>query len=255
LRSDGPFEAVQSLRPVQRLNIFRGLSLTAVKEANPDAGRLASLSQSPEAHSMNKSLLSLALSSVLLIGFTPSAHAYQAGDWVARVGVGQVNPKSDNGTLAGTLNLDISSDVKPTLALSYFMTDHVAAQVLAAWPFEHDYDLNGARSGTFKHLPPTVTFQYHFNPTGPVNFYVGAGLNYTFVYDEKIAIPGSKLRLDNSFGLAAELGMEYFLNDNWSLGAQLWWVNIDSDASLDGANIGTAHVDPIVFGIDLAYKF
>lgn len=204
---------------------------------------------------MNKTLLFLACSVAGLAGYTPQAQAYQAGDWVARIGVGQVNPKSDNGTLAGTLDLEVDTDVKPTLAVSYFLTDNVAAQVLAAWPFEHDYDLNGARSGSFKHLPPTVTFQYHFNPTGPFNVYVGAGLNYTFVYDEKIAIPGSKLRLDNSFGLAAELGAEYFLDDNWSLGAQLWWVDIDSDATLDGADIGTANVDPIVFGINLAYKF
>lgn len=204
---------------------------------------------------MNKTLIALALSAAACVAYAPSAHAYQAGDWVARVGLGSVNPKSDNGTLAGTLDLEVGTDVKPTLALSYFLTDHVAAQVLAAWPFDHDYDLNGARSGSLRHLPPTVTFQYHFNPTGPVNFYVGAGVNYTFIYDEEIAIPGSKLELDNSFGLAAELGLEFALNDNWTVGGQLWWVDIDSDAKLDGADIGTANVDPIVLGIDFAYKF
>lgn len=204
---------------------------------------------------MTKTLIVLAIAAAAGAAYSPTADAYQTGDWVARVGLGNVNPKSDNGTLAGTLNLEIDSDLKPTLALSYFLTDHVAAQVLAAWPFDHDFDLNGAKSGSLRHLPPTVTFQYHFNPTGPVNFYIGAGVNYTFVYDEKIAIPGSKLELDNSFGLAAEAGLEYFINDNWSLGAQLWWVDIDSDAKLDGADIGTANVDPIVVGIDLAYKF
>jgi len=204
---------------------------------------------------MNKTLFAIALSAAALLAYSPAASAYQTGDWVARIGVGSVNPKSDNGTLAGTLDLEVDSDVKPALALSYFFTDHVAAQVLVVWPFEHDYDLNGAKSGSFKHLPPTVTVQYHFNPTGPMNFYLGAGFNYTYVYDENIAIPGAKLRLDNSFGLAAELGVEYFLTDNWSLGAQVWWVDIDSDARLNGADIGTANVDPIVFGIDLAYKF
>ena len=155
---------------------------------------------------MNKTLFALALSAAALVAYSPAASAYQTGDWVARIGLGSVNPKSDNGTLAGTLDLEVGTDVKPTLAVSYFFTDNVAAQVLAAWPFEHDYDLNGANSGSFKHLPPTVTLQYHFNPTGPLNFYLGAGFNYTFVYDEEIAIPGAKLSLDNSFGLAAELG-------------------------------------------------
>jgi len=205
---------------------------------------------------MTKNILALALAAAACVAYAPSADAaYQAGDWVARIGLGSVEPKSDNGTLAGTLDLEIENDWKPTLAFSYFMTDHIAAQVLAAWPFEHDYKLNGVDSGNFSHLPPTVTFQYHFNPTGPFNFYVGAGFNYTFVYDEEIAIPGADLSLDDSFGFAAELGAEYFLNDNWSIGAQIWWVDIDSDAELDGADIGTANVDPIVYGIDLAYKF
>lgn len=205
---------------------------------------------------MTKNILALALAAAACVAYAPTADAaYQAGDWVARIGLGSVEPKSDNGTLAGTLDLEIENDWKPTLALSYFLTDHIAAQVLAAWPFEHDYKLNGADSGNFSHLPPTVTFQYHFNPTGPFNFYVGAGLNYTFVYDEEIDIPGADLSLDNSFGFAAEIGAEYFLNDNWSIGAQIWWVDIDSDAELDGADIGTANVDPIVYGLDLAYKF
>ena len=122
---------------------------------------------------MTKNILALALAAAACVAYAPSADAaYQAGDWVARVGLGSVQPKSDNGTLAGTLDLEIGSDVKPTLALSYFLTDHIAAQVLAAWPFDHDFDLNGANSGSFKHLPPTVTFQYHFNPTGPFNVYV-----------------------------------------------------------------------------------
>lgn len=205
---------------------------------------------------MNKTLICLALSAAAMAAYAPDASAaYQEGDWVARMGLGYVDPQSDNGTLAGTLDLEIDGDLKPTLAFSYFMTDRIAVQVLAAWPFDHDYELDGVESGSFTHLPPTVTFQYHFNPTGPMNFYVGAGVNYTFVYDEEIDIDGADLELDDTFGFAAEFGLEYFLNDNWSIGAQLWWVDIDSDAELDGADIGTANVDPWVYGIDLAYKF
>jgi outer membrane protein len=204
---------------------------------------------------MKKTLLLASLCCALTLTWAPVAAAYQAGDWVARVGIGSVAPTSDNGTLADTLELEIDGDVKPTLALSYFLTDHIAAQVLAAWPYEHDYDLNGVESGSLKHLPPTVTFQYHFSPAGPFNVYVGAGVNYTFIYDEEIAIAGADLSLDNSFGLAAEAGAEYFLNDRWSIGAQVWWIDLDSDAELDGVDIGTAEVDPLVVGIDLAYKF
>lgn len=204
---------------------------------------------------MKTKLLCLAAAAAALLMQAPPVQAYEAGDWVLRVGAGNVEPKSNNGTLASTLRLDVGSDVKPTLAVSYFMTDNWAAQVLAAWPFEHDFRLNGARSGSLKHLPPTVTVQYHFNPKGPLNFYLGAGFNYTFIYDEKIAIPGAKLRLDNSFGLAGELGVDYQFGNNWSLGLQVWAIDIDSKASLNGAGIGTANVDPVVWGINLGYRF
>jgi outer membrane protein len=204
---------------------------------------------------MTKHLLALGLAVAAFGVYSPSAAAYQTGDWVLRAGIGSVQPDGDNGTLAGTLDLEIDSDLKPTAALSYFFTDRVAVQVLAAYPFEHDYKLNGAESGSLRHLPPTVTLQYHFNPAGPLNVYVGAGLNYTLIFDEEIVIPGAKLSLDNSIGLAAEFGVEYALNDKWGLGAQLWWVDIDSDAKLNGADIGTANVDPIVVGIALSYRF
>ena len=62
-------------------------------------------------------------------------------------------------------------------------------RVLAAWPFEHDIETKGALAGTgdaaeVKHLPPTVTLQYHFNTTSRLHPYVGAGINYTNFFSE-----------------------------------------------------------------------
>ena len=74
---------------------------------------------------MSKTLLFLACSALGLAAVSQPANAYQAGDWVARVGVGQVNPKSDNGTLAGTLDLEVDTDVKTyVLKQDYFEREY-----------------------------------------------------------------------------------------------------------------------------------
>ena len=63
---------------------------------------------------MKKTLIPIAIA--LALGAAVPAFAQSKGEWTLGVGAHQVNPKSDNGSLAGgTLPLDIDSDVKPTI--------------------------------------------------------------------------------------------------------------------------------------------
>ncbi|MCB1588549.1 MAG: OmpW family protein [Xanthomonadales bacterium] len=180
-----------------------------------------------------------------------------AGDWTVKLGAHVVDPKSDNGTLAGTLPIDVDSNTRPSLMVEYLWTPNWGVEVLAAVPFEHEIRTGGAKIGEITHLPPTVTLQYHFNPEGSVSPYIGAGLNYTFIYDEeaKGPIAGSRLRLDDSFGLAAHAGIDFKLNERWSLGADIRWIDLNTDVTLDGADIGEAEVDPLAYGAYLLYRF
>src|SRR5690606_365004 len=105
-------------------------------------------------------LTPLALACVALAS---PALAQQAGDWTFSVGAHVVAPKSGNGSLAGgALDADVGDDWRPTITAEYFLTDRLGVEVLAALPFEHDIELNGVRAGSTKHLPPTVSLQYHF---------------------------------------------------------------------------------------------
>lgn len=90
--------------------------------------------------------------------------------------------------------------------------------------------------------------------------YVGLGLNYTLVYDEKVALPNAKLRGKDSFGLAATVGFEYRIpNSQWGVAADLRYVKIKSDLTLDtgtgAADIGSLTVDPTVLGISAVYHY
>lgn len=191
-------------------------------------------------------------------GLAAPAFAQQAGEWTFSVGAHQVNPKSDNGSLAGnTLDVEVGSNVRPTVTAEYFVRDNLGIEVLAALPFQHDVDIKGLGTvGSVKHLPPVVSLQYHFGD-GKVKPFIGAGLNYTYIFSESTtgALRGSKLRLDNSWGLAAHAGVDFKVSDKGSIRVDARWIDIDSDVKLNGANLGTVNIDPLVYGAAYVFQF
>ncbi|WP_312739247.1 OmpW family outer membrane protein [Stenotrophomonas sp.] len=187
------------------------------------------------------------------------AMAQSKGDWTISAGVHQVAPKSNNGSLAGgTLKVDVDSDIKPTITGEYFIADNLGIEVLAALPFKHDININGlGRVGSTKHLPPVVSLQYHFNSKGKVSPFVGAGLNYTTFFSEDTtgALAASKLKLEDSWGLAAHAGIDFAIGEKGALRVDLRWIDIDSKVKLDGEKIGTVNIDPLAYGVSYVFKF
>jgi len=184
------------------------------------------------------------------------AFAYGAGDFFTRVGVAQVTPKNDNGALAnGALAVDVQDKTDFAFTLGYRFHDKMGVELLAALPFKHDIALNGENLASTKHLPPTLTLQYY--PLGGtqarVQPYIGAGINYTRFSDEQLAI--GELDLDDSWGLAGQLGIDLLIDDNWALNAAAWYLDIDTDATVNGAAAGTVEIDPIVVMAGLSYRF
>ena len=203
--------------------------------------------------------LPVAQLAVLAAGAALPAAAQSAGDWTLAIGAHQVDPKSDNGALAaGTLPLSIGSSARPTIAAEYFVRDNLGLEVLAAFPFQHDIDVKGVgKVGSTKHLPPTVSLQYHFNSAGTVSPLLGIGVNYTTFFSEDTvgALAGTKLDLKDSWGLAAHAGLDFKVGDNGKIRVDVRWIDIDTDVSVDGAKLGTANIDPLVYGAAYVLKF
>ncbi|WP_170422581.1 OmpW/AlkL family protein [Ruegeria arenilitoris] len=201
---------------------------------------------------MTNKLAALTLSTALVALAAP-AFAQSQGDWTVGVGVGYLNPKSDNGTLAG-LNADIDSDTRPIFTAEYFIRDNLGIELLAATPFKHTVTLGGStEAGTVKHLPPTLSLNYHFPTNSAWKPYVGAGLNYTFFFDEQSAL--GDLKVDDSFGVSLQAGLDYMVSDNGAVRLNVRWFDIDSDVKLNGTNIGKAEIDPILVGVSYVHKF
>ena len=199
----------------------------------------------------------LALALVLGGAATP-ALAQSAGTWTVGIGAHQVNPKSDNGTLAGgTLPVEVESNVRPTFTGEYFVADNLGIEVLASLPFKHDIAIDGLGTvGEAKHLPPTVSLQYHFGQ-GKVKPFVGAGVNYTKFFSEETsgALEGADLELSASWGLAAHAGVDFKVGDKGAIRVDARWIDIDSDVSVEGQDLGTVNIDPLVYGVAYVLTF
>ncbi|NHF72062.1 OmpW/AlkL family protein [Paracoccus xiamenensis] len=192
------------------------------------------------------------------LGFASPALAQSQGDWTLGFGIANVNPKSDNGDLAGgTVPTDIDDSTRPTLTFEYFIRDNLGIEVLAALPFKHSIESNGAEIGTVKQLPPVISLQYHFDATPQLKPFIGVGVNFAGFWDAdaKGPLDGNELRVKNSWGLAAHLGADYWINDNSAIRADLRWIDINSDVELNGVDIGEVDVDPTVIGVSYIRRF
>lgn len=227
---------------------------------------------------MKRSLIVLSL---IAAGFTsvPANAALQQGDFLVRAGAVLVAPDESNSGIkaSGTdLGGDVSVDNNTQLGLNfaYMVADHWALELLAATPFSHDVKLGGSPAGldslngglgNVKHLPPTLSVLYYpMDTQSKFQPYVGVGVNYTMFFDESVdgsakAKGFSNLDLDNSWGWAGQVGMDYFITDNITLNAQVRYIDIDTEANVDLDGVGKLKVDvdidPWVYMVGIGYKF
>jgi len=178
----------------------------------------------------------------------------EAGDWLFRIGGTYVAPKSDNSDV-----VDVDDAVSLTFNGTYMFTNHFGLELLAAMPFEHDITLksDGSDVASTQQLPPTLTAQWHFSPIGRIIPYVGAGLNYTLFFDEETtgALTGSTLDLDPSWGLEGQAGFDISLGANWFVNLDVRYIQIETDAKLNGTGIGEVKIDPWTIGLNVGWVF
>ena len=204
---------------------------------------------------MKKTAVSTLIGAVVLAA-SSAASAYEAGDIIVRAGVASVQPTEtmEAGSTLDTLNGGLGNNEQLGITASYMLTDKLGLELLAATPFKHDITANGTKIGDTKHLPPTLSLQYYpMDTQSALQPYVGVGVNYTTFFSEESTL--GDLKLDDSWGLAAQAGVDYAVSDNVVLNAAVWYIDIDSDASLNGADIGTVEIDPWVYMVGVGYKY
>lgn len=205
---------------------------------------------------MRHAAIALLVAGLLVQGTTLAGGVVNKNGVIVRMGAAMVDPHGD-GLNHALGQIDVGDNTQLGLSVSIPVTRNLAVGVLGATPFKHDITLGGQKVGTTKHLPPTVTLQYRFNNPSNVTPYVGVGANYTKFFKEETtgALAGTSLNLDDSTGAAGEVGVDWKLNKRWGLNAAAWYANIETEASVNGAKLGTVKIDPWVYMVGAAYHF
>lgn len=206
--------------------------------------------------------LSIAILSTLGLALGASsftAQAIEAGDMFMRFTLTNVNPNDDstefNGPIPG-LAPEVDDNTQLGLTFVYMYNDNVGFEVLAATPFKHDILVGGNVVAETKHLPPTVSAQYYFNPKTNLRPFVGIGLNYTtFFSDKSDPSLGGDLELDDSFGLAVQAGVDYDINEKWFLTADVRYISIETEATIAAVGSSDVDINPTVISIGAGFKF
>ncbi|WP_428422766.1 OmpW/AlkL family protein [Methylibium sp.] len=190
-------------------------------------------------------------------GGASDAHAQDAGNWLVRARVVHLDSANKDDTGFG---LTINNKVLPEVDISYFFSPNLAAELILTYPQKQTIHSSvvGADIGTFKHLPPTLTMQYHFTGLGNFRPYVGAGINYTNLSSVKFDSNVAALNLGvkhNSFGLAVQLGVDVPIGGGWLLNADVKKVQIGTTVYSNGNSVGKLRVDPVLFGLGVGKRF
>jgi OOP family OmpA-OmpF porin len=208
-----------------------------------------------------------------------SAPGEQKGDWIVRAGFSQVNPKEENLNVPSLSTfLVVDSDISFTFDVTYMFHNHFGVELLAAYPFTHGIDskpYNGGvtRIGNVDHLPPTLSLVWRPRAyDAALQPYVGVGVNYTMFSGENIrgsaGLGNASLKMDDSIGPAAVVGLDWFLGDQrkWFANANVRWINIESDAVVTlpvetgtgnrpRLDLGTVEIDPMVYTLAVGRRF
>ncbi|GGP58819.1 outer membrane protein OmpW [Shewanella saliphila] len=215
---------------------------------------------------MNKKItLGLVAASLLSAGLSFGAAAHQAGDIIVRAGTATVSPNESSPVVAGVAEFSVDSDTQLGLNFGYMLTDNIGIELLAATPFSHDVSLGElGKIAETKHLPPTLVAQYYFGDSqSALRPYVGVGVNFTNFFDNEFTQDAKGLGLDNlsmsnSWGVAAQVGLDYQIDKKWLVNASVWYAQISTDVSFDmGADhvVVETDIDPWVYMVSVGYTF
>ncbi len=202
-----------------------------------------------------KALIPVALVSALC---SSVALAHNAGDFFVRGGAAIVMPNESSDNVLGTGELNISNDTQLAATLTYMATDNMGVELLLATPFTHDVSTKGlGKVAEVSQLPPSLMAQYYFGKAdSKIRPYVGAGVNYTFFFDEKGkgALADTDVSVDDSLGWAAQAGVDAKIAKNWFANASVWYMDIDTDVRTAKGTFHT-EIDPVSVMVGVGYTF
>ena len=187
----------------------------------------------------------------------PAAQAQDSGNWLIRARALYLDSSDKDSTGFG---LSINNKTFPEVDISYFFSPNLAAELVLTYPQKQTIHSTvvGADIGSFKHLPPTLSLQYHVTGLGSFRPYAGIGVNYTNLSAVSFNSNVAALKLGlkhNSVGLSVQVGVDVPIGGGWLLNADVKKVQIDTTVYSNGASVGKFKVDPVLASIGVGKRF
>jgi outer membrane protein len=188
----------------------------------------------------------------------------QAGTFMLRIRAIGVIPEDSNSSVSAIGGqVATTATPAPEIDLSYFFTDNIAAELIAA-STRHEVSATGTALGKLDVgsawiLPPTLTVQYHFMPHRQISPYIGAGLNASWFYASTPATPTvTKFTLNNSWGPTIQIGVDYNFAGHWFANFDVKQIFLHTGAHLStvlGPVKADTALNPLVIGAGIGYRF
>jgi outer membrane protein len=195
--------------------------------------------------------VSRSLGLALCAAFLSSAFVHAESSWSVRLGATYLQ------TVDGSTNAAVPVKVEdkwiPEIDVTYAFNATWSAELVLTIPQKHKVSSGGAALGEFKHLPPTLLIKYTPELGGAFRPYVGAGINATLIFDDRLA---GGLKLDTwSFGPAGQVGADWVVNERWALNVDVKRVMLRTDVKAGGVKLTEARLDPWLFSVGARLSF
>ncbi len=161
--------------------------------------------------------------------------------------------------------LDINSNVIPEIDFPYYITDNIATELVLALGTRHDVKIkpiassNNSDLGSINVLPPTLTFQWHFNPDKSFDPYLGVGATYARVMDNRLNLCCTNnlpIHVErNNFGPTIQAGFEFNFNEKYLFNLDLKRSWIKADVKTGDNLIDKLDINPWIASFGVGMRF
>ncbi|AXK65558.1 MULTISPECIES: OmpW/AlkL family protein [Burkholderia] len=177
------------------------------------------------------------------------------GDVLVRLRAISIQPNERASDTLGAINTGVNNAIVPELDFTYMIRDYLGVELILGTS-RHQMTSSLGNLGGVGVLPPTLLLQYHFNHAGKVRPYVGAGLNYTYFYNNGLNVGGEGVSINkSSFGPALQFGVDVQVTKKVFMNVDVKKIWMSTDATLGDKGIGTLHIDPLIVGVGVGMKF